>query len=319
MNVLVPKPTFASLSLIGRCNSRCLCCGSWKSPLQGPSTDCWTEVVDQVAALGIQHLNLSGGEPLLRADLPALVAHAKKHHLTVQLSTNGLLLKKLVFYQSVAAGLDYATVSVDTLNPQTFVLLRGVPLRKVLDGVGAALQLRETYPHLRVGLKCVVSRLNLHDIFDLIDMAIAKQLYVGLQPFHMHFAVDPKAVQQLGFSQGDMPELEGVFDRIIENKRKANVLINHIPYLAHFPQWLVYGTLPLDFSCSAGEQTVNVDVHLNLKPCWMFPPIGNLANQSLARLWTLPEFEAVRCMMKSHQCTGCWLTCHTDLEPKEKD
>ena len=312
-------PTFASLSLIGRCNSRCLYCGSWKSPFQGPSTDWWIKVVDQVAALGVKHLNLSGGEPLLRTDLPVLVARAKKHNLIVQLSTNGLLLEKAIFHQSVAAGLDYVTVSLDTLNPRTFSRLRRVPQSKVLDGLEAALQLCKTYSHLRVGLKCVVSRLNLYDIFDLIDMAVAKQLYLGLQPFHAQFAVDPEAVPRLGFSQGDMPELEGVFDRIMENKQEANVLINHVPYLAHFPQWLVYGTLPVDFSCFAGEETVNVDVHLNLKPCWMFPSIGNLASQSLARLWALPEFEAVRRMMKSRQCTGCWLTCHTDLNPKEKE
>lgn len=318
MDECVSAPTFASLSLIGRCNSRCLYCGSWESPLLGPSTDCWIEVVDQVATLGIRHLNLSGGEPLLRADLPALVSRAKKHYLIVQLSTNGLLLKRDVFYESVAVGLDYVTVSLDTLDPPTFAQLRGVPLSKVLNGVDAALQLRETYPYLRVGLKCVVSRLNLQDVFDLIDMAAARKLYLGLQPFHAQFADNPRAVTRLGFSESDILELEETFDYIVKKKKESGIVINHVPYLAHFPQFLVHGTLPADFSCYAGEQTVNIDVHLNLKPCWMFPPIGNLANHSLAILWKSPRFDTARSRMKSRQCTGCWLTCHTDLDSKEE-
>lgn len=317
MDECVSAPTFASLSLIGRCNSRCLHCGSWESPLQGPSTDCWIEVVDQVAALGIQHLNLSGGEPLLRADLPALVAQAKKRRLIVQLSTNGLLLGKEVFHQCVAAGLDYVTVSLDTLDPQTFFQIRGGHLYRVLDGIDTALQLCKMCPGLRVGLKCVVSRLNLQDVFDLIDMAVARKLYLGLQPFHAQFTDNPSAVSRLAFSESDILELEETFDRIVK-KKESGIIINHVSYLAHFPQFLVYGILPASFSCCAGEETVNIDVHLNLKPCWMFPPIGNLANQPLVTLWKSPKFDAVRSKMKSRQCTGCWLTCHTDLSPKER-
>lgn len=316
MDECVSAPTFASLSLIGRCNSRCLYCRSWKSSLQGPSTDCWTEVVDQVAALGIQHLNLSGGEPLLRADLPVLVAQAKKRRLIVQLSTNGLLLKTDVFYQSVVAGLDYLTVSLDTLDPQTFFRLRGVHLHRVLDGIDAALQLCKVYPSLRVGLKCVVSRLNLREVLDLVDMAVARNLYLGLQPFHAQFANNPRAVSRLGFSASNILELEETFDHIVKKKKESGIIINHVSYLAHFPQWLAYGTLPVDFSCYAGEQTVNIDVHLNLKPCWMFPSVGSLANHLLATLWKSPKFDAVRSNMKSRRCAGCWLTCHTDLNPK---
>ena len=313
-----PVPTYASLSLIGRCNSQCLYCGSWQSPLRGPSTDLWIEIVDQIAALGVQHLNLSGGEPLLRSDLPILVARAKAHNLTIQLSTNGVLLKKGVFRQSVAAGLDYVTVSLDTLDPQTFLQLRGVPLDRVLDGVDAALRLRDEHPHLRVGLKCVVSRLNLHDLLDLVDMAIAGGLYLGFQPFHAQFANGPRAVSKLGFSESDILALEETLDHIVKKKEESETIINHVSYLRYFPQFLVYGTLPADFSCDAGERTVNIDVHLDLKPCWLFPSVGNLTHQPLETLWKSPELDAIRYKMKSRQCEGCWLTCHTDLDPREK-
>jgi MoaA/NifB/PqqE/SkfB family radical SAM enzyme len=256
---------------------------------------------------------LSGGEPLLRDDLPVLVARAREHGLIVQLSTNGLLLKEDVFYRCVVAGLDYVTISLDALDPRTFSQLRGVCLSKVLEGIDFALQLHETHDHLHVGLKCVVSRLSLYGVFDLIGMAIARQLYLGLQPFHTQFGANPEAASHLGFSQDDLPNLEAVFEEILQSKQESNLLINHAAYLAHFPQWLAHGTLPFGFSCPAGEETVNIDVHLNLKPCWTFSPIGNLLDRSLASLWVSPAFESVRVAMRTQQCEGCWLTCHTDL------
>jgi cyclic pyranopterin phosphate synthase len=98
-------------------------------------------LVDAFASLGVDRVRLTGGEPLLRRDLPTLVrALARRPSLRdVALTTNGLLLAE----QAGAlrrAGLGRVTVSLDTLRPDRFRELTGKAAHAdVLAGIEAAL------------------------------------------------------------------------------------------------------------------------------------------------------------------------------------
>jgi cyclic pyranopterin phosphate synthase len=90
--------------------------------------------------LGVTRTRLTGGEPLLRRDLPTLVAELA--HRTglgeVTLTTNGVLLADLA-RPLADAGLTRITVSLDTLDPSRFrTLTRKDDLPRVLAGLGAA-------------------------------------------------------------------------------------------------------------------------------------------------------------------------------------
>src|SRR3954468_15573278 len=79
--------------LTHRCPLRCVYCSN---PLelaarkQELTTDEWRSVFDQAAAMGMLHVHLTGGEPLVRADLVELVAHARAKGLYVNLITSGV-------------------------------------------------------------------------------------------------------------------------------------------------------------------------------------------------------------------------------------
>lgn len=100
------------------------------------------ERVARVAAgLGVTKLRLTGGEPLLRPNLPDLVARLVRIPgiRDVALTTNGVLLER----HAVAlceAGLSRVTISLDSLDPAIFARLSGgrAELSAVLRGVGAA-------------------------------------------------------------------------------------------------------------------------------------------------------------------------------------
>ncbi|MDX2185799.1 MAG: GTP 3',8-cyclase MoaA [Opitutaceae bacterium] len=92
-------------------------------------------------AMGVEKLRFTGGEPLLRPDLPDLVAYAKK---TLQVSdvavtTNGWLLERSVDALA-AAGLDRLNVSLDGLDKEAFREMTGRDLdpERVLSGIRAA-------------------------------------------------------------------------------------------------------------------------------------------------------------------------------------
>jgi len=89
--------------------------------------------------LGVKKIRLTGGEPLLRKDLPDLVAMLAPLGADLTLTTNGSTLVKHA--QALKdAGLDRLTVSLDSLDENTFRAMNDAdfPVAKVLDGIAAA-------------------------------------------------------------------------------------------------------------------------------------------------------------------------------------
>ena len=133
------------LSVTDRCNLRCAYCMPEKDYVWLPREDVLrfeeiSTLVDVFVALGVNKLRLTGGEPLLRRDLPALVQMlAAKTGLTdLALTTNGVLLAEHAAALRTA-GLGRITVSLDTLHAKRFTeLTRFDSLDAVLEGMDAA-------------------------------------------------------------------------------------------------------------------------------------------------------------------------------------
>ena len=83
-----------------------------------------SRLVDVFIELGVDKVRLTGGEPLLRRDLPALIRllAAKPALRDLAITTNGVLLAAAAPALR-AAGLHRVTVSLDTLRPERFVAL----------------------------------------------------------------------------------------------------------------------------------------------------------------------------------------------------
>ncbi|MGW1002747.1 GTP 3',8-cyclase MoaA [Streptomyces sp. NPDC002520] len=134
------------LSLTDRCNLRCAYCMPAEGLAWLPNDEVLTddEVVRLVAVaterLGITEVRLTGGEPLVRRGLPALVARLADLPLAPELSltTNGIGLARCAAALR-AAGLSRVNVSLDTLRPDRFAALtRRDRLPDVLAGLRAA-------------------------------------------------------------------------------------------------------------------------------------------------------------------------------------
>ena len=133
------------LSVTDRCNLRCEYCMPEEDYAWLPREDLLhfeevSALVDVFLSLGADRLRLTGGEPLLRRDLPALVGMlAGKPGLNdLALTTNGILLADQIDALE-AAGLRRITVSLDTLRRDRFkALTRTDELDRVLKGMAAA-------------------------------------------------------------------------------------------------------------------------------------------------------------------------------------
>ncbi|GAC1573040.1 MAG: GTP 3',8-cyclase MoaA [Candidatus Dormibacteria bacterium] len=121
-------------------------------------------------SLGVDKVRLTGGEPLLRRELPSIVEGVAALPLRdLALTTNGALLRRWA-PQLRQAGLRRVTVSLDSLDPATFTRMSdsSAQLAQVLDGIAAA---REAALD-PVKINCVVRRgVNDAGILDLVEWA----------------------------------------------------------------------------------------------------------------------------------------------------
>jgi cyclic pyranopterin phosphate synthase len=140
------------ISVTDRCNFRCPYC--MPAAVFGPehaflhdaqimSLGELRRILRPFIRAGVEKVRITGGEPLLRPDVPALVG-LLKHKLRVPdvaLTTNGWLLAPAAASLR-AAGLDRLNVSLDSLRPETFARLsgggRGHTVDRVLAGIAAA-------------------------------------------------------------------------------------------------------------------------------------------------------------------------------------
>ncbi|HEU5463730.1 MAG TPA: GTP 3',8-cyclase MoaA [Candidatus Binatia bacterium] len=163
------------ISVTDRCNFRCTYCMpldeyEWIDKKEILTFEEIARLARLFVGLGVNKIRLTGGEPLVRQDLPLLIEKlsALPGLEDLCLTTNGALLAERVNALK-RAGLKRVNVSVDTLDPEKFrrITKRG-DLNKVLDGIAAA-QRAGLEP---IKLNAVVERgVNDEDILPLVQFA----------------------------------------------------------------------------------------------------------------------------------------------------
>ena len=133
------------ISVTPRCNLRCDYCNPLGSeqcePPGGLSVRDVANLIDAAVSLGLGAVRFTGGEPLLRRDLPDMIRHAKRVAKVpdVAITTNGTLLARRL-PELIDAGLDRVNVSLDALDPQVFRSVTGGSIVPVLAGIEAAFE-----------------------------------------------------------------------------------------------------------------------------------------------------------------------------------
>jgi cyclic pyranopterin phosphate synthase len=169
------------ISVTDRCNMRCRYCMPESEYVWLPRESILAfEEIDRVAGvfagLGVTKVRLTGGEPLLRHDLPKLVALlARRPELTdLALTTNGILLGR--YAAALAeAGLRRVTVSLDTLQPDRMIrFARSARHDEVVAGIDAA---RRAFGSVKLN-SVVIRGYNDDEVLDLLEFARLR----GIEP-----------------------------------------------------------------------------------------------------------------------------------------
>lgn len=166
------------ISVMDRCNFRCPYCMpedkyhkdfQFLSSAERLSFDEIVRVARVFAGLGVHKLRITGGEPLLRANLPELIAElsALEGIDDIALTTNGILLAQHAAALK-AAGLNRVTVSLDSLDPEVFRQMSGGrgSVNRVLEGIAEA----DSAGLTPIKVNTVVKRgVNEHTLLDMLE------------------------------------------------------------------------------------------------------------------------------------------------------
>jgi pyrroloquinoline quinone biosynthesis protein E len=131
-------------------------------------TQDWLRVFSEARAMGAVQLGLSGGEPLIRQDLPILVGHARELGYYVNLITSGYKLDETRVAELKEAGLDHIQVSIQAPEKTLNNFLAGTDSFEQKKEV-ARLVKKHGYPMV---LCVVIHRENIHLMREILDMAV---------------------------------------------------------------------------------------------------------------------------------------------------
>lgn len=169
------KIEYVRLSVTDKCDLRCFYClpkqfKDFREPESWLRFDEIVQVINVFSELGVSRVRITGGEPLVRKDLPELVT--RLHRLDgiddLSLSTNAVQLGRHA--QALKeAGVSRLNVSLDSLDPVKFQQITAGKLHKVLDGLMSA---RDAgFSPVKINM-VVMKGVNDDEVNDMVDFCI---------------------------------------------------------------------------------------------------------------------------------------------------
>jgi 12,18-didecarboxysiroheme deacetylase len=286
------------------CNLKCVHCyahATDESTSDELSTEEGRRMIDDLAAYGAPVLLFSGGEPLVRKDMPELAAYAVEKGMRAVISTNGTLINRSTAQTLKQIGLSYVGISLDGLEPVNDHF-RGVngAFRKALRGIENCQE-----AGIKVGLRFTINRRNVQEIpgiFDLLeDMEIPRVCF-----YHLVYAGRGSELVADDLSH---EETRAAVDLIIDRTQELHAkgkpkevltVDNHAdgPYLylrmlRENPQRAaeVLELLEMNEGNNSGRGIgcVSWDGNVYADQFWRHHSFGNVRQRPFSQIWTQPE------------------------------
>lgn len=294
------RPWWVVIDITDRCFFRCPTCAKWHAAPRREElgTDDWRRVLDRLGGwLGRFHLSFTGGEPLLRQDLPDLIAWAKQSGATTNLMTNGYLVDEALVARLIVAGLDSVSISLNGLAAGTHDRSRGVP--GSFDRAVNALALFKESGKVQVSVSAVLSGDNAEEIASLVTWARSKGIDgVGIQPQVPAFAFQPHdealpsdsfASQGVDLSPEDRAAVDRSIGRLIAMKREGYPIVSSERLLNATRRYFQRSDEKSFSGCLAGFDNVLVDPYGEVRICNLMEPLGNAREADPGELWYSPR------------------------------
>jgi Fe-coproporphyrin III synthase len=262
-----------TLYLTERCNSRCVTCDYWRHGRSDMSFQAVQRLLPSLAQLETRVVLLSGGEPLLNPEWPAIAQMLREAGLKAWLLTSGLSLAKHA--RRAAEHFDAITVSLDGTDRPTYEAIRGLDaFDNVCEGVRAAAHYGVA-PSVRV----TVQRSNFRQLPAFVSLA--KELGARQVSFLAVDVANPHAFgrtddfsNDLALRPEDLPVLEELLfamERQCAADFRSGFIAESPAKLRRILQYFgaIHGKAPYpEVRCNAPEFSAVVGAGGGVQPCF---------------------------------------------------
>lgn len=182
-----------------RCNSRCHYCNVWQEKkfrnVPELKYEDAKELIRQCYEAGIRYIDFTGGEPTLYKDLIPLVQYAKSLGIKTEVTSNGVSGWTETLLRTAKAT-DKFNVSLDTLNPDTYRIVRGVDgFERVMEAMEGLAKVR------RPKIMMVISEDNRAELECMVRYAQEKKAEIYLNPMFRYFETSDCSDQEKDIEQ----------------------------------------------------------------------------------------------------------------------
>ncbi len=300
-------PLEAHLQLTNRCDAGCSGCYTSATPAGIPREQdlaAWKQSIDALAAAGVFHLALGGGESALLPWLGEVASYARERGLVPNLTTSGLYddatLARLV---RIAPLFGQINVSMDGVGP-VYASVRGIDGFAQADRAIVALRTVTR----DVGINAVLTKESAADLPALFRYAKSRRLSQlellrykpsgrGRREYDAQRMTDEQAAQLL----------PTVLRLSLRHRTRVRLDCSLVPFIAHHrpaPRLLAWLSI---YGCAGGDQLVGAKADGRLTACSFAPPEDGAPVKDLAAYWDADRaFAAFRAWPKAEApCQGC--------------
>ena len=283
----IKYPGLLSISVTNDCDCDCKHCYAAGQNGNDLSLDKWKSIIDEGLDLGAFSCVITGGEPLVRKDLPDLIRAVDKKRSTCLVYSNGYLLEDRVD-ELYDAGLRRIAVSIDYVSPEKHDEHRKKPglFAQVMKGIAAAKK-----KGMLVGLSTFssperVENGELEKIFQFAkDNGFNEIMVYDLLP-----SGNLSECSRLGTnSQEYLSSLKSLITKWWDDE--------HAPGIWWYGHISAYNNL----GCSGGSTMINISHDGKVRPCDLSRmDVGSVTEESLLALWYKLQIKA-----DQHKTNGC--------------
>lgn len=178
------------------CNQECPYCWGPQGFENPADTATAIAILEKIRDVGARRVVFTGGDPLLRADLPDLIRFARKEGLEVAVSTTGDELTR-GFLDGVADSIDLISLPLDGASEGVSSLTKK---EGHFDAVMGGLDLLRDFPLIDVKVATPVTRLNIDDVPNIVRLLEERAVETPNRLFYNVFQAFPRAMAEVTWS-----------------------------------------------------------------------------------------------------------------------
>jgi len=318
------RPTVLIYNCTFVCDARCQMCNNWKRGDRKAEMSFarLEQAMDHPFWHAVENLNISGGEPTTRNDLPELVEMFVKRLprlRKVGINTTGLTphraipqLRRIVRHCAERNILFSARVSLDgigEIHDQVRQVKRGFD--KASETITAMLALADEVPQFQFGLAATIFATNMKDAKNLLTWARAKKLDIVFNMLRFTDAMlgNSELQERIGLGSEEEEFMRRFF---LERVQEESVFSGQAFMYLHYADMIANGykrTMPCPFQ----SQGLLLNPNGELFYCENSKEIGNLAVEDPADVYFKAENIAYRSTFKDTICTNCLSPCQVNV------